>query len=55
MAGTRGVLQKTWRETFIKKHSAETYDARKRAFNRAIGELENFKLVEFYDEFAWPL
>jgi hypothetical protein len=51
--GTRGVEQKTWRETFIKKHTAETYDARKRAFNRAIDELASRKLVEFYDIYAW--
>jgi hypothetical protein len=51
-SGTRGVEQKTWRETFIKKHTGETHDGRKKAFNRAIEELVKHQLVEFYDIYA---
>jgi hypothetical protein len=37
----------------MKKHAAETDEARKRAFNRAIADLQKRELVEFYVEFAW--
>ena len=54
--GLRGVSQELWRENFYSKLDTQmTSDAKRKAFQRAMTDLQNLNLIGVHNDLVWPV